>query len=210
MHCTAVRLWTGMEDDDMNEFMEKVENGLKEAGEDIKEGWDSAKESFERLAADENAELAAYHDLFTWANGTLLATPYTDKEISEKDKQMKTLAVMLLKDQTLVSPAAGTIERIEPEQNTILLRTDGGQLFAIKVCLSAVSFLNDADILVDVDQPVTAGQPLVRFHKPIEAKSKLLLLEPQAFELFKGLGYTPAAKPGDVHAQEILITDRKA
>lgn len=193
----------------MNEFFNRLKEGAEKIGDDVKEVWDSAKESFEQEAADENAALSGYHDLFAWADGSLLAMPYTDEQISSKDAQMKTLAVLLVRDRIVVSPCAATVARIEPAENTIVLDTDDGTALAIKVCLSAVSFESDADILVSIGQSVTRGQPLVEFRHPIEAKSKLLLLEPKTFGAFKKLGFLPAAEPGSISKDEIVITSVK-
>lgn len=186
----------------MADFFEK----LKEGAEDV---WDSAKKTFERDAADENAALSTYHDLFSWADGSMLALPYQEKEISEKDKQMQTLAVMLVKDKNLVAPCAGTVVKIEPAENTIILKTGPYDELGIKVCVGSVSFEKDARILVSAGQQVEKGDTLVHFEHPIEAKSKLFVLSPETYAMAKS-ALMPAAKPGAIHHGELIITSAKA
>lgn len=185
----------------MSDFFETLKN-------DAKDFLTSAKNAFEGEAAAENQELNAYHDLFSWADGTLLATPYTEQDASEKDQQMKTIAVMLAKTQNLSAPADGTIIRIEPDQNLIVERLKDGYELGIKVCVGSVSFEKQAEILVKTGESVRKGQPLVHFDEPIAAKSKLLLTSEQPLEDFAGAGYVPAAKPGEIRGGEIII--RKA
>lgn len=190
----------------MNEFFDKLKQDAEKLGEDAKNVWEGAKDAFERDAANENAELGAYHDLFAWADGSLAAMPYTEQEISDKDQEMKTLAVMLVKDQSICAPADAAVKSIDPAKNTIVLRMSGSQAVAIKVCLSAVSFEKDAQILVKPGESVKRGQALVHFNHPIEAKSKLLLVEPETFADFTGAGFVPLKKSRKVTPEEIIIT----
>lgn len=190
----------------MSDFLNHLKEDVEKGGEEIKDVWDHAKESFEADAAAENAELDSYHDLFAWADGSLLALPFDEKEISQKDQEMRTLAVMAVKDQSICAPADGVIESIDLPQNTIVIKTSPVNTLAIKVCVSTVSFEKDATILVHPGQDVQAGQPLVRFAHPIEAKSKLMLVEPKTFADFKGAGYVPNHEPGVIGRNEIIIT----
>lgn len=190
----------------MSGFLNTLKKDAKKLKEDVHDVLHEANETFEKDAEEEYETYSDYHDLFAWADGALISLPYTDEQISEKDKQMKTLAVMLVKDQVLCAPVNSTIKSIDPAQNTIVLQVNPEQTLAIKVCLSQVSFDRDATILVQPGQKVHTGDELVRFHHPIEAKSKLLLLEPKTFDHFKAKGYAPKAKPGKILHDEILIT----
>lgn len=182
----------------MSDFFEK----LKDGAEDL---WDKAKETFEGETEAENQALSGYHDLFAWADGTLLATPFTAKELSEKDAQMKTIATMMVKDSSVVAPCDATVVSIDIPANTIVLQTGKDQQLAIKVCVSSIHFDQDATVLVKAGQKVARGEPLVRFTHPIEAKSKLLLTSPQTLEEFAGQGYVPAVAPGQIKKGEIII-----
>lgn len=185
----------------MADFFEK----LKQDAENV---WDKTKEAFAEEAQDEQALTQSYHDLFAWADGTLLATPYNSDAISPKDQAMKTIAVMIVKDDNLVAPVRAVVDKVVPEQNEISLRLGTGQVLTIKVCVGTLSFVTDAHILVKEGQEVQMGEALVHFDQPIEAKSKLMLTSAQSLEEFAMDGYIPAKEPGTIQKGEILITRR--
>lgn len=181
----------------MNEFFEK----LKEDAENI---WDGAKEAFEKEADRENESLEPFHDLFAWADGSLLALP----ESPEKDqKGFHTLAKMVIRDQNIVSPCDGVIQAVEPASNTLVIRTSSGQELGIKVCVGAVSFEKSAHILVDPGQKVAAGETLVHFEAPIKAKSKLFLIHPER-DAGSAAALKPAARDNTVHQGDLLRSSR--
>ncbi len=182
----------------MANFFEKLK-------EDTKDFFESAKDSFEDEAAAQDKELSGYHDLFAWADGTLLAKPYLDENASDKDKQMKTLLVLKMRSDRLLAPCDGTVVKVEPDQNTIVIRTDGGTDLGLKVCVGSVSFEKDAEIAAEAGQKVRKGDVLVTFTKPVEAKSKLFTLTPEDYVLYQE-GYLPVPSADTVRSGDPLLT----
>lgn len=182
----------------MAEFFEKLKD-------DAHDFFENVKDSFEQEAENQDQELSNYHDLFSWADGTLLAKPYLDQNPSKKDKQMKTLLVLKMYGDKLLAPCDGTIVKVEPAQNTIVIRTPAGTDLGLKVCVGSVSFEKDASIAAEAGQQVKKGDVLVTFANPVEAKSKLFTLTPEDYVLYQE-GYLPVPGAENVKSGDALLT----
>lgn len=152
---------------------------------------------------------AVLPDILAWASGDVLRYPYQDEEVSEKDRKMRSLAVMHISDQGLYAPMAGTITAIDAAHNQLTIHNDSGLALTIKVCKSCVSLETGANMLVHAGQQVEAGDQLVDFGAVVHTKSKLLLAQPMPMDEFKALGYTPAHPCSLIEKGALLLT-RKA
>lgn len=177
----------------MSDFLGK----MKEEAEKV---WDEAKSAFENEALRENESLRPYHDLFAWADGSLLALP---QAVQPDEKGMHTIAKMLIRGQNLVSPCDGTVVSIDKTSNTIVLKTLSGREIGVKVCVGAVDFTEAAQILVQTGQTVRVGQTLVHFETPIEARSKLFLINPDDSQAVASM--KPEVGSGEVRQGDRLL-----
>ncbi len=188
----------------MADFFETLENDMKKGADAIKKGWDdftgSLKMAAEDMGKDERAHLEAENALYTWADGDIHDYPYYFEHPADKDKIMRTLATIMMDDDELVSPCNGVIASIDEENNVIAIALEKEVVVAVKVCTSCVDFAKDAQIMVKQGEFVRLGQVLVRFSKKMQAKSKLLLVEPADTEAFKTLGFKPTAAKGTMEA----------
>lgn len=185
----------------MNTFFENLEK-------DARTVVDKAKDAIHDIGENETDYIDAAHDLFAWANGKLISLPFHETA-SEKDQQMKTLAVMMIDDDELVAPCDGVVDGINKSQNLISVSLSNGISVGVKVCTGSVSFENEADILVKDGEAVKKGQPLVKFTKPISSKSKLLLTSAQSTSDFANMGYHPALTDSVTLTKgDLMITQR--
>ncbi|MBF0580140.1 PTS glucose transporter subunit IIA [Erysipelotrichaceae bacterium RD49] len=172
---------------------------------DTKDTFEQAKKEYE---ATEEANMKAaddYHDLFAWADGDLLAYPYSDPNASDQDKMMQTLITMKVKDQNINAPVSGTVISVDPKQNIIVIQTPMGNRLGLKICTGAVDFEKDAKILVSPGQKVREGDTLVHFIAPVEAKSKLFAIDSVDKILYQE-GYQPRSELGKVSQGEPLLS----
>lgn len=189
----------------MSNFFENLKN-------DAEKGWDDLKDSVERVddAYRENFEnnTSDWHNLYSWADGDLIDLPVFSDNPSAKDKTMQTLAYMMMKDNELVSPADGTVTGIDEDNNTIAINLSDKLTVAVKVCVSAVSLKSpeEARILVQEGEAVKKGQPLVKFARTLEAKTKMLLTATGTLEQFRALEEKSAREAGAVKKGDLLIT----
>lgn len=189
----------------MSNFFENLKN-------DAEKGWDDLKDTVERVDKDykENFEnnVNDWHNLYSWADGDLVSFPVFDENPSAKDKTMQTLAYMMMKDNELVSPAAGTVTGIDEDNNTIAINLSDKLTVAVKVCVGSVSLKSpdEAKILVQEGETVKKGQPLVQFASTLEAKTKMLLTATGTLEQFRALEEKPARAAGPVKKGDLLIT----
>lgn len=175
----------------MSNFFEDVKN-------DVKGIWDGFKGDLESLGKDAKEHDEAENALYSWADGDVLTFPYWSENASEKDQIMRSLAVMMMKDNELVAPCNGIIAGISEADNTIAIALNKELTVAVKVCTSCTDFSKEATILVKKGEYVKAGQPLVSFASQIASKTKLLLITPEDDNEFKEYGLNPAVNPMNV------------
>lgn len=189
----------------MSNFFENLKN-------DAEKGWDDLKDSVERVdqSYKDNFEnnVNDWHSLYSWADGDLKSFPVFDENPSAKDARMQTLASMMMKDDELVAPAAGTVTGIDLDNNTIAINLSDTLTVAVKVCVGAVSLKSpeEATVLVQEGEAVVKGQPLVKFSQTLEAKTKMIVTVPGTLEQFRALEEKPALAAGPVHKGDLLIT----
>lgn len=173
---------------------------------DARKVWDDLKGDVEVLGEDLKAHDDAENVIYSWTNGDLLSFPYFADNASDKDRMMRSLAVMMMKDDQLVSPCDGTIASVQADHNTIAIALNKEIILAVKVCTSCADFTKDAQILVHPGEQVRQGQVLLRFDKAVQSKTKLLLAAPDTTQAFKELGFAPQMEPGAVQAGAKLIS----
>lgn len=154
----------------MNGFFEK----LKEEGENL---WQSIKDEGQAMEESEEDYLNSEHDLFAWADGSLMSLPAAEGA-SEKDQAMKTIAVMTLDADRITAPCTGKILQIIPSQNTIVIEVDPRLKVAIKICMSGLSFNQNVQMLAGPGDEVAKGQVIARLDQTYQIKSKLLMMDP--------------------------------
>lgn len=185
----------------MNSFFEK----LKDDASDL---WQRTREAAAQIKDQEIGSLDAWHDLFAWADGSVMAYPFEQEDSSEKDQKLKTLAVMELKDDKIVSPCSGIVVSVSEKNNTIGISPAPEQIVAVKICPKCASLKKD-DILVKDGQWVHTGQVLAQFHQPVQGKSKLLLVKPETWKQAKDNGAASARTAGAVSKGDLLIHNTK-
>ncbi len=189
----------------MADFLETMKNDLEKAWDDTKDTFEQAKNDYE-AAEEANMEAANdYHDLFAWADGDLLAYPYSDPNASDKDKAMRTLITIKVHDQNINAPVSGTVISVDPKQNIIVIQTPMGNRLGLKICTGSVDFEKDAKILVSAGQKVREGDTLVHFIAPVQAKSKLFAIDPVDQILYKE-GYKQRSQLGKVSQGEPVLS----
>lgn len=182
----------------MNEFFDKIK-------EDASNLWQRTREAAAQLKEREEEGMQYFHNLYAWADGSLTALPFEQKEPSEKDQKMKTLAVLSMTDDVLAAPCNGIVVGISPKNNTIAISPSADEIVAIKVCTGHVNFEKEAKILVKKGQWVHTGQMLARFDKPVESRSKLLLVSPKTWQEYVNGGAAGARQSGPVSKGDLLI-----
>lgn len=184
----------------MSDFFETLKN-------DAEKGWDAVKEAARDIHDETEENLDDWHNLYGWANGDLVSFPVFSDSPSAKDQEMKTLAVMMIKDRELVSPASGTVTAVDVDNNLIAINISDKLTVAVKVCTGAVSLSSDlAHVQVKPGESVTKGQPLVKFSRLLEAKSKMILTATGTWDQFKALEEKPAREAGAIAKGDLLIT----
>lgn len=186
----------------MNAFLEKLKT-------DASDLWQRTREAAQQIKDQELGNLDAWHDLYAWADGSVMEYPFEQEEPSAKDEKMKTLVTVAMKDDKIVAPCSGLIVSISRKNNTIGISPAPDQIVALKVCTHCADFEKDAQIAVHEGQWVHTGQILVSFDKPVESKSKLLLVRPESWKEAKERGALSYSAEGSVNRGDLLVGTNK-
>ncbi len=141
-------------------FWEKLKTDAREFGEGIKEGFE--KEALKQQEATQN-----YHDLFAWADGSLIALP------EKPEDGQKNLLCLHIHTQRICAPCTGIFEGVDAQTHTLLMESDGGLELGLRMegenpCKGL------GHLLVKPGEKITQGQPIIEFEQPVEMDSRLI------------------------------------
>lgn len=134
------------------------------------------REDFEKMDNKLRDELM---NIKSWAAGEFQGFDFERIPEEEKEKIVGEVAKVVLKGDTIYSPCTGKIDKIDKDDNSFEIEMVNGLGLRLKTCKKIADFKSeDVDILVKEGEEVKAGQPLVRFAKELEGKSKLFITTP--------------------------------